>query len=187
VIVGVLNLWLSGWLAQRYSGTIDFAAWGNGGLSHTRNLARDGNLGGGSGAGGSDRFCPSLAAHFAAIRAAASASVHDPLVNVAVTTNILAGITGSASGGMSIALAAMAGNYVRQAAAAGIPNEVMHRVAAMSAGGMDTLPHNGAIITLLAITGLTHRESYRDIFVLTFPKIAAAFLVIGAFRLFQIV
>jgi H+/gluconate symporter-like permease len=107
-----------------------------------------------------------------------AASVHDPLVNVAVTSNVLAGITGSASGGMSIALAAMAESYVKQAAAAGIPNEVLHRVAAMASGGMDTLPHNGAIITLFAITGLTHRQSYRDIFALTILKTAAAFLVI---------
>lgn len=107
-----------------------------------------------------------------------AASIHDPLVNVAVTSNILAGITGSASGGMSITLAAMADTYVKQAAAAGIPNEVLHRVAAMASGGMDTLPHNGAIITLLAITGLTHRRAYKDIFVLTVLKTAAAFFVI---------
>jgi hypothetical protein len=37
---------------------------------------------------------------------------------------------------------------------------VLHRVVAMASGGMDTLPHNGAVITLLAVTGLTHRESY---------------------------
>src|SRR4029453_9211861 len=101
--------------------------------------------------------------------------------------NVLAGITGSASGGMSIALAAMANTYVTQAAAAGIPNEVVHRVAAMASGGMDTLPHNGAIITLLAITGLTHRESYRDIFALTVLKTLAAFAVIVLYYTFRIV
>ena len=77
----------------------------------------------------------------------------------------LAGITGSASGGMSIALAAMADQFIAAAHAADIPLEVLHRVASMASGGMDTLPHNGAVITLLAVTGLTHRQSYGDIFV----------------------
>ena len=78
-------------------------------------------------------------------------AIPNPLVNEAVTVTALAGITGSASGGMSIALAAMADTFVANATAAGIPMEVLHRVAAMASGGMDTLPHNGAVITLLAV------------------------------------
>jgi len=54
-------------------------------------------------------------------------------------------------------------------------------VAAMASGGMDTLPHNGAVITLLAVTGLTHREAYRDIFSITIIKTLAVFVVIGTF------
>jgi H+/gluconate symporter-like permease len=46
---------------------------------------------------------------------------------------------------------------------------------------MDTLPHNGAVITLLTITGLTHRESYRDIFAVTVIKTLAVFFVIAVF------
>ncbi len=115
---------------------------------------------------------------FRSVSQALATSIADPLLNVAVTSNVLAGITGSASGGMSIALAAMADTYLVQAATAGIPNEVLHRVAAMASGGMDTLPHNGAIITLLAVTGLTHRHSYPDILVLTAFKTAAVFVVI---------
>ena len=60
--------------------------------------------------------------------------------------------------------------------------EVLHRVAAMACGGMDTLPHNGAVITLLAVTGLTHRQSYKDIFAVTFIKTAAVFVVIGVYQ-----
>jgi H+/gluconate symporter-like permease len=56
--------------------------------------------------------------------------------------------------------------------------EVLHRVASMASGGMDTLPHNGAVITLLAVTGLTHRQSYGDIFAITCIKTAAVFFVI---------
>jgi len=110
-------------------------------------------------------------------------SITDPLLNLAVTTNILAGMTGSASGGMSIALAALGDTYIAQAAAAGIPSEVLHRVAAMASGGMDTLPHNGAVITLLTITGLRHVQSYMDIFVLTLIKTAAGTAIIGVYYL----
>jgi H+/gluconate symporter-like permease len=105
------------------------------------------------------------------------------LVNEAVTVTALAGITGSASGGMSIALATMAESFVSAAQAAGIPLEVLHRIAAMASGGMDTLPHNGAVITLLAVTGLTHKESYRDIFAITLVKTAAVAVAIGVFYL----
>jgi H+/gluconate symporter-like permease len=111
----------------------------------------------------------------------ALAAIPDPLVNQAVTVTALAGITGSASGGMSIALAAMAETFIANANAAGIPMEVLHRVAAMASGGMDTLPHNGAVITLLAVTGLTHRQAYKDIFAITLIKTAAVFVVIGVF------
>lgn len=108
-------------------------------------------------------------------------AIPDPLVNEAVTVTALAGITGSASGGMSIALAAMADTFIANANAAGIPMEVLHRIAAMASGGMDTLPHNGAVITLLAVTGLSHRQSYKDIFAITVIKTLAVFVVIGVF------
>jgi H+/gluconate symporter-like permease len=114
-------------------------------------------------------------------------SIPNPLVNAAVSVSSLAGITGSASGGMSIALAAMADTFIKAAQAAHIPMEVLHRVVAMASGGMDTLPHNGAVITLLAVTGLTHRESYRDIFAVTVIKTMAVFFVIAAYYLTGVV
>ncbi len=114
-------------------------------------------------------------------------SIPDPLVNAAVSVSSLAGITGSASGGMSIALAAMSDLFIQGAQAAQIPLEVLHRVVAMASGGMDTLPHNGAVITLLAVTGLTHRESYRDIFAVTLIKTAAVFVVIAVYYAFGVV
>ncbi|AMP06211.1 GntP family permease [Collimonas pratensis] len=114
-------------------------------------------------------------------------SIPNPLINEAVTVTTLAGVTGSASGGLSIALAAMSHTFIENAQAAGIPMEVLHRVAAMASGGMDTLPHNGAVITLLAVTGLSHRQSYKDIFVVTLIKTAAVFVVIGAYYLTGIV
>jgi len=110
-------------------------------------------------------------------------SIPNPLVNEAITVTSLAGITGSASGGMSIALAAMAESFIMNAQAAGISMEVLHRVAAMASGGMDTLPHNGAVITLLAVTGLTHRQSYKDIFIISILNTLAVFVVIAVFYL----
>jgi H+/gluconate symporter-like permease len=105
-------------------------------------------------------------------------AIPDPLFNAAISVTTLAGITGSASGRMGIALAAMAQDFVAAANAAGIPLEVMPRIVSMTSGGMDTLPHNGAVITLLAVAGLTHRKSYNDIFALTLIKSAAAVFVI---------
>jgi H+/gluconate symporter-like permease len=110
-------------------------------------------------------------------------AIPNAVVNEAITVTVLAGITGSASGGMSIALAAMADTFIAAADAAKIPLEVLHRIASMASGGMDTLPHNGAVITLLAVTGLTHKEAYKDIFAITLIKSAAVFFVIGAFYL----
>ncbi|CTQ50514.1 GntP family permease [Jannaschia donghaensis] len=88
----------------------------------------------------------------------------NPLISEAVAVNILAGVTGSASGGMSIALEALGETYLAMAMEVGISPEMLHRVAALASGGFDVLPHNGAVITLLAITGLTHTKSYFDIF-----------------------
>ena len=108
-------------------------------------------------------------------------AIPNPLVNEAITVTSLAGITGSASGGMSIALAAMSDTFIANAQSAGIPLEVFHRVAAMASGGMDTLPHNGAVITLLAVTGLSHRQSYKDIFAITIIKTLAVFVIIATY------
>jgi H+/gluconate symporter-like permease len=124
---------------------------------------------------------------FAKISDGISTTFTNPLVNGAVTTSALAGVTGSASGGMGIALGAMADKYNQAIAAANIPPEVMHRVVAMASGGMDTLPHNGAVITLLAVTGLTHKQSYRDIFAITIIKTIAVFFIIAVYTFLGIV
>jgi H+/gluconate symporter-like permease len=86
-----------------------------------------------------------------------------PLVSLAVATNVLSAITGSASGGLTIALDALGATYMRLAAAHGIDSALLHRIAVMSAGTLDSLPQNGAVVTLLAVCGSTHRESYLDI------------------------
>lgn len=110
-------------------------------------------------------------------------AIPNPLVNEAITVTSLAGITGSASDGLSIALAAMAEQFAAAGDAAGIPREVLHRIASMASGGMDSLPHNGAVITLLAVTGLTHRQAYKDIFALTLIKTMTVFVVIAVYYL----
>jgi len=119
-------------------------------------------------------------AGFALIRdAVLNVAPGNPLISEAVAMNVLAGITGSSSGGLSIALQTLGQDYLRMAQEAGISAELMHRVAVMAAGGMDTLPHCGAIITLLAICKLTHRQSYGDIAAVTilFPLPALALVI----------
>lgn len=102
----------------------------------------------------------------------------NPLFSEAITVNVLAGVTGSASGGMSIALDLMAKHWMEMAAAVNMSPEILHRVASMASGGMDTLPHNGAVITLLAVCGMTHRQSYPDIFAMTCLKTIMVFAVV---------
>jgi H+/gluconate symporter-like permease len=86
-----------------------------------------------------------------------------PLVSLAVATNVLASLTGSASGGLTIALDSLGGAYMKLAAEQGISPDLLHRVAVIGAGTLDSLPHNGAVVTLLSVCGSTHRESYLDI------------------------
>lgn len=103
----------------------------------------------------------------------------NPLVSQAIAVNVLAGITGSASGGMSIALNALGAQFLSMANEAGISPELLHRVATMASGCMDTLPHNGAVISLLVICKLTHKTSYKYIAMNTvvFPLIALAVVI----------
>jgi H+/gluconate symporter-like permease len=100
-----------------------------------------------------------------------------PLVSLAVSTNVLAALTGSASGGLTIALDALGATYMRLAAENGIDPAIMHRVAVIGAGTLDSLPHNGAVVTLLAVCGSTHRESYLDIVMVA---IVSAILALAA-------
>jgi H+/gluconate symporter-like permease len=76
---------------------------------------------------------------------------------------VLAALTGSASGGLTIGLDVLGSTYLMRAAEIGLDPGLLHRVAVIGSGTLDTLPHNGAVVTLLAICGTTHRESYRDI------------------------
>ena len=91
----------------------------------------------------------------------------NPLISLAVAVNLLAGATGSASGGMGIALAALGAKYMELAKTTGIDPQAFHRIASLASGGMDTLPHNGAVLTLLNNTGMTHKDSYFDIMVVS--------------------
>lgn len=91
----------------------------------------------------------------------------NPVIVAAASTSGISGLTGSASGGLTITLQTFGEQLANSATDQGISMELMHRVTAMASIGFDSLPHNGAIITLLLVTGLSHRESYKDIFVVT--------------------
>ena len=79
-----------------------------------------------------------------------------PLVSIAVAADVMGAITGSASGGLIIVLNALGPTYAQLATAMGINPELMHRVAAIGSGALAMLPHNGAVVTLLAICGATN-------------------------------
>ncbi|GEK91929.1 hypothetical protein [Alkalibacterium kapii] len=100
---------------------------------------------------------------FAILTSALMSIPGNPLVSLAVAVNLLAGAAGSASGGMGIALEALGKQYYELSQSTGISPEAFHRVASISSGGLDVLPHNGAVLTLFTITGLTHKDSYMDI------------------------
>ena len=89
----------------------------------------------------------------------------NPIISEALSVNLICGLTASASGGLEISLNALAPTYLQMSHALNIPPEILHRIASLSSGGLDTLPHNGAVITTLAICGLTHKEAYKDMFV----------------------
>ena len=106
-------------------------------------------------------------AGFAAIRDAIFGLGGNALISSVLTTSVTAGVTGSSSGGMTIALNALGENFREMATQDGTSLELMHRLTAMAAGGLDTLPHSGAVVTLLIVCGLNHRQGYKDIGMVT--------------------
>ncbi len=99
-----------------------------------------------------------------------------PLFALAISTTTISGVTGSSSGGLSVTLEVLGDHFVNWMKVSGTSPELMHRIAAMASGGMDTLPHNGAVVTLLAYCGLTHKQAYKPIFCVTLLKTFVALL-----------
>jgi H+/gluconate symporter-like permease len=99
----------------------------------------------------------------------------NPILSAAISSNIMAGIVGSASGGLGIFMETLKQHYLD----AGIPPDILHRVVTIGASGLDSLPHCGAVITSFTIMGMTHREAYKDVFVITvvIPIIALVLVV----------
>jgi H+/gluconate symporter-like permease len=104
-----------------------------------------------------------------------------PLVSATLSVNVMAGIVGSASGGLQIWMSSFAQEYLR----AGIDPEVLHRVATVASGGLDSLPHCGGLITMFTVMGVTHRQAYKDFAAVTIviPVLATAVIVALAFAL----
>jgi H+/gluconate symporter-like permease len=104
----------------------------------------------------------------------------NPLISVALSVSVLSAMTGSASGGMSIALDNLSPTFIELANATGVSLDAMHRVTAVASGALDALPHNGAVITLLTVCKISHREAYGDIFIVAcaIPMLALAVLIV---------
>lgn len=107
-----------------------------------------------------------------------------PLWSMAVASNVLAGLTGSASGGISIALDLMGPQWLAWANQAGVPLDIMTRVAAIASGGLSLTPHNGALITMFVVCGLSHKTSYLDVAIISIFKGSASFLAIILYTIF---
>jgi H+/gluconate symporter-like permease len=115
---------------------------------------------------------------FAMVRDAVLGIGGGPLVSLAVATNILAALTGSASGGLTIALDALGATYLERAAQIGMDPALLHRVAVIGSGTLDSLPHNGAVVTLLSVCGSTHKDAYKDLFVVAIVGALVALAVV---------
>ena len=115
---------------------------------------------------------------FAMVRDAVLSIEGGPLVGLAVATNVLAALTGSASGGLTIALGALGDTYMQLAHEQGLDPAILHRVAVIGAGTLDSLPHNGAVVTLLAVCGATHKESYLDLAMVAIVGAVLALIVV---------
>lgn len=103
-----------------------------------------------------------------------------PLISLTIAMNALAALTGTASGGMAIALNALGEHYLQLAHQYGIDPALMHRVTTISAGTLDALPHNGTVLLLLSISGLTHRESYMDMVMTVIVSVIIALIAVLA-------
>lgn len=101
-----------------------------------------------------------------------------PLISLFIATTALSGITGSSSGGLAISMEALSSTYLNL----GLNPDVMHRVAAVASGGLDSLPHNGAVITILVASKLTHKDAYKHILAVSViaPLIASIPMLITA-------
>ena len=106
----------------------------------------------------------------------------DPLLGAAIAVTVIAGLTGSASGGQTIALPLLAPGYLD----AGADPGELHRTVAIASGALDSLPHNGYVVTTIrAICGETHKDAYGAVGLLTVivPTVGLA-LAIGLFSIF---
>lgn len=117
---------------------------------------------------------------FALVREAVMGIGGGPLVSMTVAVNTLAALTGSASGGLTIALDALGPSLLETARAEGIDTALLHRIAVMGAGTLDSLPHNGAVVTLLSLCGVGHREGYAPLFVVAILGPILALLLVLA-------
>lgn len=106
-----------------------------------------------------------------------------PLLSAIITTNIMTGITGSASGGLTIALGMLGNEWLAWANSIQMSPEILHRIVCIASEGIDTVPHSGALVTLFAVCGLTHKDSYYDVFVLTILKTTIAFICLAFYSI----
>ncbi|MFP3156222.1 GntP family permease [Lachnospiraceae bacterium ZAX-1] len=88
-----------------------------------------------------------------------------PLVSASIAVNIVAGITASSSGGLTVFMEALGAKYLQMAQTAGITPQILHRICSIASSGLDSLPHSGATVTCIISSGVNHKQAYKYVFV----------------------
>lgn len=98
------------------------------------------------------------------------------IIQVVVAVEVAAGVTGSTSGGLAIAMEQLSGRFL----ASGVKPAVIHRMACIASGGLDSLPHSAGVVNALVCAGLSYRQGYKHFFVdnLVIPVFTAIFGII---------
>jgi H+/gluconate symporter-like permease len=117
---------------------------------------------------------------FATVRELVISVGGGPLVTLALATNVLSALTGTAAGSLTITFESLGDVILPAAAALHFDHALLHRVAVIGAGTLDSLPHNGAIAVLLAVCGTKHGESYKDIAAVAIAGPAIALVAVVA-------
>lgn len=99
-----------------------------------------------------------------------------PLLSAIVTTDIMVAFSGGASAGITIALDTLSREWLAMAQSIGMPPEVLHRIICLASAGPDSVPHAGSMVTIMMVCGLTHKDSYYDLFVLLLLNSSVAYI-----------
>lgn len=103
-----------------------------------------------------------------------------PVISLTVLTSAMAAITGSSSGALGIVMPNFAQYYLD----AGVSPEIIHRVAAVASNILTIVPQSGVFLTFLSLTGLNHKNGFKQTFITVFGSTLVAESIIILTSLF---